>query len=91
MFMSGTVALICAVSHRAGINAQCHPVSTISYLGAKGRFSRIKDPKHAKVTLKCDLMTPHEHYSILAIGLEGEHLESSLKSFITSIRFDPKP
>jgi hypothetical protein len=71
---------------RNGVNATPTPVANVEYLHTKGRVLRLDVPGN-KTTLKCDLTTPTQCYSILAIGHPGKELEASLRKFIAAIRF----
>lgn len=70
---------------RNGINGIPRPVEHVKYLNAIGRILRIDVPGR-KTALKCDLTTPTQCYSVIAIGEPGEKLNAVFERFVTSIQ-----
>jgi hypothetical protein len=71
---------------RNGIDASPTPVAHVEYLHTSGRVLRL-DISDNQTALKCDLTTPTQCYSIVAIGPPGKQLEDSFQSCIATLRF----
>jgi hypothetical protein len=86
LFLDGLDDGFLGAYRRNGLNASKTPVAHVEYLHTIGRVLRVDVPGN-KTTLKCDLTTPTQCYSIMAIGKPGKQLEKTFQTFIATLRF----